>query len=196
MRQLLTNISISFLPLLKRLETSSRPFHGFSKMKISCDLKIFSWWCLLFLIVPVHNNKIVKNDKLFIISFRLIAVGWQIKNDLDFRSNLPCYIKFFQEIFSWLHLLGFMLKWFLIRKKFKDVPYLHVNTHHHVTISSISRPYYFKFFKGCLSQILLGPFLNTLIQISHSVFDVGLHADGFVIDKSRFQNIADIVDSR
>ena len=165
-------------------------------MKISCDLKIFSWWCLLFLIVPVHNNKRVKNDKLFIISFRLIAVGWQIKNDLDFRSNLPCYIKFFQEIFSWLHLLGFMLKWFLIRKKFKDVPYLHVNTHHHVTISSISRPYHFKFFKGCLSQILLGPFLNTLIQISHSVFDVGLHADGFVIDKSRFQNIADIVDSR
>ena len=26
----------------------------------------------------------------------------------------------------------------------------------------LSRPYSFKFFKGCLSQILLGPFLNTL----------------------------------
>ena len=29
----------------------------------------------------------------------------------------------------------------------------------------LSRPYPFKFFKGCLSQILLGPFLNTLSQI-------------------------------
>ena len=26
----------------------------------------------------------------------------------------------------------------------------------------LSRPYHFKFFKGCLPQILLGPFLNTL----------------------------------
>ena len=30
---------------------------------------------------------------------------------------------------------------------------------------SICRPYHFKFFKGCLLQILLGPFLNTLYQI-------------------------------
>ena len=29
----------------------------------------------------------------------------------------------------------------------------------------LSRPYHFKFFKGCLPQILLGPFLNTLSQI-------------------------------
>ena len=29
----------------------------------------------------------------------------------------------------------------------------------------LSRPYHFKFFKGCLPQILLGPFLNTLTQI-------------------------------
>ena len=28
-----------------------------------------------------------------------------------------------------------------------------------------SRPYPFKFFKGCLPQILLGPFLNTLSHI-------------------------------
>ena len=27
------------------------------------------------------------------------------------------------------------------------------------------RPYHFKFFKGCLPQILLGPFLNTLSQM-------------------------------
>ena len=26
----------------------------------------------------------------------------------------------------------------------------------------LGRPYHFKFFKGCLPQILLGPFLNTL----------------------------------
>ena len=29
----------------------------------------------------------------------------------------------------------------------------------------LSRPYHFKFFKGSLSQILLGPFLNTLNEI-------------------------------
>ena len=32
---------------------------------------------------------------------------------------------------------------------------------------SLGRPYPFKFFKGCLSQILFGPFLNTLPQITH-----------------------------
>ena len=32
----------------------------------------------------------------------------------------------------------------------------------------LSRPYHFKFFKGCLPQISLGPFLNTLSQISLS----------------------------
>ena len=29
----------------------------------------------------------------------------------------------------------------------------------------LSRPYPFKFFKGCLPQILLGPFLNTLSHL-------------------------------
>ena len=29
----------------------------------------------------------------------------------------------------------------------------------------LNRPYPFKFFKGCLRQILLGPFLNTLLQM-------------------------------
>ena len=29
----------------------------------------------------------------------------------------------------------------------------------------LSRPYHFKFFKGCLPQMLLGPFLNTLIDM-------------------------------
>ena len=28
-----------------------------------------------------------------------------------------------------------------------------------------SRPYHFKLFKGCLPQILFGPFLNNLTQI-------------------------------
>ena len=27
------------------------------------------------------------------------------------------------------------------------------------------RPYHFKFFKGCLTRILLGPFLNTLTHM-------------------------------
>ena len=30
----------------------------------------------------------------------------------------------------------------------------------------LNRPYPFKFLKGCLPQILLGPFLNTLSQMS------------------------------
>ena len=29
----------------------------------------------------------------------------------------------------------------------------------------LSRPYHFKFFKGCLPQTLLGPFLNTFSQL-------------------------------
>ena len=33
----------------------------------------------------------------------------------------------------------------------------------------LSRPYPFKFFKGCLPQILLGPFLNTLSHISDAL---------------------------
>ena len=32
-------------------------------------------------------------------------------------------------------------------------------------IRLLSRPYYFKFFKGCLRQILLGPFLSTLSRM-------------------------------
>ena len=31
---------------------------------------------------------------------------------------------------------------------------------------SLSRPHPFKFFKGCLPQILLGPFLNTCTQMT------------------------------
>ena len=30
----------------------------------------------------------------------------------------------------------------------------------------LSKPYHFKFFKGCLPQILLGPFLNTLAHMT------------------------------
>ena len=32
-------------------------------------------------------------------------------------------------------------------------------------INGLGKTYYFKFFKGCLPQILLGPFLNTLTQM-------------------------------
>ena len=34
-----------------------------------------------------------------------------------------------------------------------------------VALKYLSRPYHFKFFKGCLSQISLGPFLITLSQM-------------------------------
>ena len=36
--------------------------------------------------------------------------------------------------------------------------------------SASSRPYHFKYFKGGLPQILLGPFLNTLSHINMSTF--------------------------
>ena len=36
-------------------------------------------------------------------------------------------------------------------------------------LCEIWRPYHFKFFKGCLPHILLGPFLNTLIPISMKI---------------------------
>ena len=32
-------------------------------------------------------------------------------------------------------------------------------------MACLSRPYHFRFFKGCLAHILLGPFLNTLTQM-------------------------------
>ena len=33
----------------------------------------------------------------------------------------------------------------------------------------LSRPYHFKFFKGCLPQVVLGPFLNTLPHITETL---------------------------
>ena len=35
----------------------------------------------------------------------------------------------------------------------------------------LGRPYQFKFFRGCLSQFLLGPFLNTLTHITNKVYN-------------------------
>ena len=32
-------------------------------------------------------------------------------------------------------------------------------------MACLSKPYHINFFKGCLSQILLGPFLNALTQM-------------------------------
>ena len=37
----------------------------------------------------------------------------------------------------------------------------------------LSIPYYLKFFKGCLPQILFGPFLNTLSQIDNTPKQIG-----------------------
>ena len=33
----------------------------------------------------------------------------------------------------------------------------------------LGRPYHFKFFKGCLPQILFDPFLNTLSHITFTI---------------------------
>ena len=42
------------------------------------------------------------------------------------------------------------------------------------------RPCYFKFFKGCLSQIFLDSFLDTLTQISDQFMSVKLEEDELV----------------
>ena len=38
----------------------------------------------------------------------------------------------------------------------------------------LSRPYHLKFFKGCLTQILLGPFLNTLSHVSPTLQELSV----------------------
>ena len=37
-----------------------------------------------------------------------------------------------------------------------------------VKVFCLGKPYHFKFFKGCLPQILLGPFLNILTHKFHN----------------------------
>ena len=55
----------------------------------------------------------------------------------------------------------------IILIKLKHVSYiLTVVKPTNVVVRSCSRPYHFKFFKGCLLQILLGLFLNTLSRVS------------------------------
>ena len=43
---------------------------------------------------------------------------------------------------------------------------LRVNSEVLAANGKTNRPYHFNFFKGCLPQILLGPFLNTLTHLS------------------------------
>ena len=38
--------------------------------------------------------------------------------------------------------------------------------------SALSRPYHFKYFKGCPPQILLGPCLNTLSQMQRKLIEM------------------------
>ena len=44
----------------------------------------------------------------------------------------------------------------------------------------LSRPYHFKFFKGCLPQILLGPFLNTLSHMIGSYHALVITSNIFI----------------
>ena len=46
--------------------------------------------------------------------------------------------------------------------------------------SAYSKPYPFKFFKSCLPQILLGPFSNTLSQMSRAIIDVNFALFSFL----------------
>ena len=54
----------------------------------------------------------------------------------------------------------------------------------------LSRPYHFKFFKGCLPQILLGPFLNTLNQILSLLFQVEILKNLKVKDLGRVARVS------
>ena len=45
----------------------------------------------------------------------------------------------------------------------------------------LGRPYYFKFFKGCLPQILLGPFLHTLNHLKGALLRLRLLAHKMVL---------------
>ena len=49
---------------------------------------------------------------------------------------------------------------------------------------SLGRPYHFKFFKGCLPQILLGPFLNTLSHVKMAAFRLIPYACSFATSRS------------
>ena len=64
---------------------------------------------------------------------------------------------------------------------------LHRNVNKCISESnSLSRPYPFKFFKGCVPQILLGSFLNTLSHLkSAEVLPI------FKKDQKRFENLKD-----
>ena len=53
----------------------------------------------------------------------------------------------------------------------------------------LSRPYPFKFFKGCLRQNLLSPFLNTLSQMKWTLLTV-LPLEGFYLHKLRKKAVA------
>ena len=47
----------------------------------------------------------------------------------------------------------------------------------------LGRPYHFKFFNGCLPQISLGPFLNTLPNIVLGEFNLDLSHNQFSLLK-------------
>lgn len=89
--QLMKNISNSFLPLLLRLKTSFRPFYDFDTMAVECNLIIFGWWCLKFLIVLVHTVKKVKilqvHPKHFINCGK--SINW-IESGTTTQPSQPC----------------------------------------------------------------------------------------------------------
>ena len=56
-------------------------------------------------------------------------------------------------------------KWQIRDKVFKNRPSKICGRQLSENLKGLSRPYPFKFFKGCLPQISFGPFLNTLSHI-------------------------------
>ena len=46
------------------------------------------------------------------------------------------------------------------------------------------RPYHLQFYKGCLPQILLGPFLNIFTQIKVLYFFAKLHVNDILLGKT------------
>ena len=76
------------------------------------------------------------------------------------------------ELFCFTYKLLFKAAYFLPLKVFKNGPSKICGSQPFKIwrdMFCLSRPYTFKFFKGCLPQILLGPLLNTLSQMLHDL---------------------------
>ena len=98
-----------------------------------CRTLIFSWWCLLILMVSMHTFKRAKNRKFILIGFSSIAVGWYNKTDL--ASNIAKWLTKILPMTISISWPSYMLKWFAIHNKYSNMYYAsRPNSHHDVAM--------------------------------------------------------------